>query len=35
MQVVALTRTLDPERLAHADHLVPRIDVDVVRRFVP
>jgi beta-phosphoglucomutase len=35
MQVVALTRTLGPERLAHADHLVPRIDVDVIRRFVP
>ena len=35
MQVVALTRTLGPERLTHAHHLVPRIDVDVVRRFVP
>jgi beta-phosphoglucomutase len=35
MQVVAVTRTLTPERLAHADHLVPQIDVDVIRRFVP
>jgi beta-phosphoglucomutase len=35
MQVVALTRTLSAERLAQADHLVPRIDLDVVRRLVP
>jgi beta-phosphoglucomutase-like phosphatase (HAD superfamily) len=35
MQVVAVTRTLGAERLAQADHLVPRIDVDVVRRLVP
>jgi HAD superfamily hydrolase (TIGR01509 family) len=35
MQVVAVTRTLGAERLAHADHHVPRIDLDVVRRLVP
>jgi HAD superfamily hydrolase (TIGR01549 family) len=35
MQVVAVTRTLGAERLAQADHLVPRIDADVVRRLVP
>jgi beta-phosphoglucomutase-like phosphatase (HAD superfamily) len=35
MQVVGVTRTLGAERLAQADHLVPRIDVDVVRRLVP
>jgi beta-phosphoglucomutase len=35
MQVVAVTRTLTPQRLAHADHLVPQIDLDVIRRFVP
>jgi HAD superfamily hydrolase (TIGR01509 family) len=35
MQVVAVTRTLGAERLAHADHHVPRIDLDIVRRLVP
>jgi HAD superfamily hydrolase (TIGR01509 family) len=35
MRVVAVTRTLGAERLAQADHFVPRIDVDVVRRLVP
>jgi beta-phosphoglucomutase len=31
-RVVALTRTLDADRLRAADELAPRIDVDVVRR---
>jgi beta-phosphoglucomutase-like phosphatase (HAD superfamily) len=35
MHVVAVTRTLGAERLGQADDLVPRIDVDVVRRLVP
>jgi beta-phosphoglucomutase len=30
--VVAMTGTLDPHRLRHADELIERIDVDVVRR---
>ena len=34
LHVVALTRTLGPERLAAADELVPRIDVAVVRRLL-
>jgi len=34
MHVVAVTRTLGAERLGQADDLVPRIDVDVVRRLV-
>jgi beta-phosphoglucomutase-like phosphatase (HAD superfamily) len=32
MQVVGVTRTLGAERLAQADELVPRLDVDAVRR---
>jgi HAD superfamily hydrolase (TIGR01509 family) len=35
MQVVAVTRTLGAERLAQADQLVARIDLDVVRRLLP
>jgi beta-phosphoglucomutase len=30
--VVAMTGTLDPHRLRHADELIERIDVDVMRR---
>jgi len=34
MQVVGVTRTVGAERLAQADLLVPRIDVDVVRELI-
>jgi beta-phosphoglucomutase len=34
LRVVALTRTLGPERLALADELAPRIDVALVRRLL-
>lgn len=35
MHVVGVTRTLGAGRLAEADALVPRIDLDVVRELVP
>ena len=34
LHVVALTRTLPAERLAHADELVPRIDVATIARLL-
>ena len=33
-RVLALQTTLDPHRLADADELIDRLDVDVMRRFL-
>jgi beta-phosphoglucomutase len=34
-RVLAVQTTLDPQRLAEADELVDRIDVDAIRRYLP
>ena len=33
-RVLAMTGTLDPNRLRDADELIDRLDVDVIRRLV-